>query len=132
MARRPLPPEGKPAKNLGPLRMIWREALKYRGRVAIALLALVASAAASLMIPVMARLIIDRAYGAHADLQVINHSFETLMVIVAAMGVASATRFYFVSWLGERVVADIRLAVQDNLLRLSPGFFEETSPKEIS
>ncbi|HEY7808083.1 MAG TPA: ABC transporter transmembrane domain-containing protein [Croceibacterium sp.] len=134
MARPPrqLPPEGKPAKNLGPLRMIWQEALKYRGRVAIALLALIASAVASLMIPIMARLIIDRAYGPHANVQVINHSFETLMVIVAAMGVASATRFYFVSWLGERVVADIRLAVQDNLLRLSPGFFEENSPKEIS
>jgi ATP-binding cassette subfamily B protein len=134
MARGPrqLPPEGKPAKNLGPLKMIWREALKYRGRVAVAVLALIASAAASLMIPIMARLIIDRAFGTHANLQVINHSFETLMVIVAAMGIASATRFYFVSWLGERVVADIRLAVQDNLLRLSPGFFEENSPKEIS
>jgi ATP-binding cassette subfamily B protein len=134
MARPPrsLPPEGKPAKDLGPLRMIWREALKYRGRVAIAVLALIASAMASLMIPIMARLIIDRAYGAHANLHVINHSFETLMVIVAVMGVASATRFYFVSWLGERVVADIRLEVQDNLLRLSPGFFEENSPKEIS
>jgi ATP-binding cassette subfamily B protein len=132
MARRPLPPEGKPAKDLGPLRMIWREALKYRGRVAIALLALVASSSASLMIPIMFRRIIDRAFGTHADLAVINHSFETLMVIVGALGVASATRFYFVSWLGERVVADIRLAVQDNLLRLSPGFFEENSPKEIS
>jgi ATP-binding cassette subfamily B protein len=41
-------------------------------------------------------------------------------------------RFYFVSWLGERVVADVRLKVQENLLRLSPGFFEENSPKEIS
>ena len=132
MARRPLPPEGKPAKTLGPLRMIWREALKYRGRVAIALLALLAAAGANLAIPIMARQIIDRAYGTHANLQVINHSFETLMIIVAAMALASATRFYFVSWLGERVVADIRLAVQDNLLRLSPGFFEENSPKEIS
>jgi ATP-binding cassette, subfamily B, bacterial len=132
MARRPLPPEGKPAKSLGPLRMIWREALKYRGRVAIALLALLAAAIANLMIPVMARQIIDRAFGKHADLQVINHSFETLMIIVAAMALASAMRFYSVSWLGERVVADIRLAVQDNLLRLSPGFFEENSPKEIS
>jgi ATP-binding cassette subfamily B protein len=132
MARRPLPPEGKPAKSLGPLRMIWREALKYRGRVTIALLALLAAAIANLMIPVMARQIIDRAFGKHADLQVINHSFETLMMIVAAMALASAMRFYSVSWLGERVVADIRLAVQDNLLRLSPGFFEENSPKEIS
>src|SRR5690606_28274194 len=44
----------------------------------------------------------------------------------------TGSRFYFVSTLGERVVADIRLAVQRNLLRLSPGFFEENSPSEIS
>jgi ATP-binding cassette subfamily B protein len=49
---------------------------------------------------------------------------------VLALG--TAARFYFVSWLGERVVADIRLAVQSNLLRLSPGFFEENAPSEIS
>ena len=53
-----------------------------------------------------------------------------MIVIVLALG--TAVRFYFVSWLGERVVADIRLKVQANLLRLAPGFFEENSPKEIS
>src|SRR5690606_19303714 len=54
------------------------------------------------------------------------------MMIVLVLGVASAVRFYFVSWLGERVVADLRLKVQTNLLRLSPGFFEENSPSEIA
>ena len=48
------------------------------------------------------------------------------------MALATATRFYFVSWLGERTVADIRLAVHRNLLRLSPGFFEENRPAEIT
>ena len=48
------------------------------------------------------------------------------------MAIATATRFYFVSWLGERTVADIRLAVHRNLLRLSPGFFEENRPAEIA
>ena len=48
------------------------------------------------------------------------------------LAVGTAVRFYSVSWLGERVVADIRLAVQTNLLRLAPGFFEENSPREIS
>jgi len=48
------------------------------------------------------------------------------------MALASAVRFYFVSWLGERTVADIRLAVHRNLLRLSPGFFEENRPAEIT
>ena len=48
------------------------------------------------------------------------------------MALATAVRFYFVSWLGERTVADIRLAVHRNLLRLSPGFFEENRPAEIT
>ena len=48
------------------------------------------------------------------------------------MAFATAVRFYFVSWLGERTVADIRLAVHRNLLRLSPGFFEENRPAEIT
>ena len=48
------------------------------------------------------------------------------------MALATAVRFYFVSWLGERVVADIRLAVHRNLLRLAPGFFEENRPAEIT
>jgi len=134
MARRPrpLPPEGKPAKDLGPLRMIWRETFRYRGRVAAALAALVVSSAATLAIPYRFKEIIDRAFGDKADLVVINHSFRYLMMIVVVLGVASAVRFYFVSWLGERVVADLRLKVQTNLLRLSPGFFEENSPSEIA
>jgi ATP-binding cassette subfamily B protein len=48
------------------------------------------------------------------------------------MALATAVRFYFVSWLGERTVADIRLAVHRNLLRMSPGFFEENRPAEIT
>ena len=53
-----------------------------------------------------------------------------MIVVVLALG--TAMRFYFVSWLGERVVADIRCKVQDNLLRLAPGFYEENTPEEIS
>ena len=134
MARRPrsIPTEGKPAKDLGPLRMIWREALKYPRQLAFALVALLISSAATLAIPYRFRVIIDRAFGAHADVAVINHSFYYLFMIVLVLGLASAIRFYFVSWLGERVVADLRRKVQDNLLRLSPGFFEENSPNEIS
>src|ERR1051325_6477262 len=48
------------------------------------------------------------------------------------MALATAVRFYFVSWLGERVVGDVRLAVHRNLLRLAPGFFEENRPAEIT
>ncbi len=58
--------------------------------------------------------------------------FQILLVIVLVLALATATRFYFVSWMGERVVADIRIAVQANLLRLAPRFFEENSPSEIA
>ena len=51
---------------------------------------------------------------------------------MAVLSVGTAFRFFFVGWLGERVVADIRLAVHRNLLRLAPAFYEENSPKEIS
>ena len=134
MARPPhtLPPAGKPAKNLGPLRMIWRECLNYPRQMGIALIALLVASAAQLAFPVFFKLIIDHAFGAKADFAVIDRWFEYLLAVVVVLGLASATRFYAVSWLGERVVADIRRKVQDNLLRLSPGFFEENSPKEIS
>jgi len=124
--------EAAPAKSLGPLKMIWREARKYPRPFAIAMAALLVASAAQLAIPYRFKEIIDRAYGTQADVSVINSSFQYLFMIVFVLGLASAVRFYFVSWLGERVVADIRLKVQDNLLRLSPGFFEENSPKEIS
>jgi len=134
MARgpRPLPPQGKPAKDLGPLRMIWRETGKYPKQVTVAFIALLVASGASLAFPVVFKMIIDRGFGSAAVVSSMNRTFEYLLIVVAVLGLASATRFYFVSWLGERVVADIRQRVQDNLLRLSPGFFEENSPKEIS
>ena len=124
--------EAPPAKSLGPLRMIWRETFKYPRQLTFAGLALLTSAAATLAIPYRFKSIIDDAFGEAADIAAINNSFRYLMMIVVVLGLASAVRFYFVSWLGERVVADVRLKVQENLLRLSPGFFEENSPKEIS
>ena len=53
-------------------------------------------------------------------------------MIVVVLAIATALRFYFVSWLGERTVADLRVAVQKNLLPLPPRFFEENRPSEIA
>src|SRR5690606_16604738 len=78
------------------------------------------------------RLIIDRGFAGGGSPDSIGRWFQYLLLIVTVLAVGTAVRFYTVSWLGERVVADIRLAVQRNLLRLSPSFFEENSPKEIS
>ncbi len=125
-------PEAKPARNLGPLRMVWRATANYPRQLAIALLALVTTSSATVAIPQRFKVIVDDAFGSGASVDVVNHSFRYLLMIVAVLGVATAIRFYFVSWLGERVVGDLRYNVQSNLLRLPPSFFEANSPKEIS
>jgi ATP-binding cassette subfamily B protein len=125
-------PEGKPARTLGPLRMIWGLTLAYPKQIAIALLALLTTSGATIAIPARFKAIIDQAFGPDAAAATIDSAFRYLLMIVVVLGIATAVRFYCVSWLGERVVADLRLKVQDNLLRLSPSFFEVNSPKEIS
>ena len=119
-------------RGLGPLGMIFRAASAYPGRMAVAGLALIVTASATLAIPSGFRLIIDKGFERGGNPADIARWFEYLLGIVAILAIGTAVRFYAVSWLGERTVADIRLAVQDNLLRLAPGFFEENSPKEIS
>jgi ATP-binding cassette subfamily B protein len=130
MANVPNRPPGRSVKNL---RMVWSFALRYPGRVAIAGLALLVAAAAATSIPLGFKLIIDKGFGPGAgDSSDIARWFEGLLAVVVIMAIATAVRYYFVSWLGERTVADIRLAVHRNLLRLSPGFFEENRPAEIT
>ena len=127
-----VPAEAKPARTMRPLIMIWRQALHYPRHLVFALLALMTTSAATLAIPARFKIIIDKAFGPGASLDEIGHSFRYLLMIVAVLGMATAARFFFVSWLGERVVADIRLKVQTNLLRMPPSFFEDNSPREIS
>ncbi|MXO82297.1 ATP-binding cassette domain-containing protein [Altererythrobacter aestiaquae] len=122
----------KPAKNLGPLKMIWVEAIKYPGKVLLAFIALVITAAATLAIPAGLKFIVDYGFASGGDPEQIGRWFRYLLMIVTVLAAGTALRFYFVSWLGERVVADIRAKVQDNLMRLAPGFYEENSPSEIA
>jgi ATP-binding cassette, subfamily B, bacterial len=123
------PPSNRSLTSLG---MIWQAARRYPGHLAAAAVSLLAASAATLAIPSGFKLVIDRGFdgsGVPAD---IGRWFEYLMLIVLILAIATASRFYWVSWLGERVVADIRLAVQANLLRLAPRFFEENRPSEIA
>ncbi len=129
MARRDPNPEASERK-LGELTMIWRFARRYPGRIASALAALVVAAGATLAIPGGFRLVIDKGFIASGG--DVGPYFQYLLLIVLVLSLATATRFYFVSWMGERVVADIRIAVQANLLRLAPRFFEENRPSEIA
>jgi ATP-binding cassette subfamily B protein len=125
-------PVSPAVRKLGPLRMIWDAAKAYPARVAMAATALIVTALATQAIPFGLRLIIDKGFAKGSNPTTVGHWFEILLGIVLVLAVGTAVRFYNVSWLGERVVADIRLSVQANLLRLAPSFFEENSPKEIS
>ena len=129
MASAPNRPPGRSLKNL---RMIWSFASKYRGHIFGAAVALIAAAAATSGVPYAFKLIIDKGFATGGSTTDIARWFEYLLMLVGVMALATAFRFYFVSWLGERTVADIRLAVHRNLLRLSPGFFEENRPAEIT
>ncbi|QZH76005.1 MAG: ATP-binding cassette domain-containing protein [Erythrobacter sp.] len=122
--------DSKSARNLGPLKMVAREAVKYPFQIGMAAIALFVTAVImSWAVPTALQLIIDRGFVGDGD---IGRWFRYLLLLVGILGIGTAMRFYFVSWLGERVVADIRSRVYDNLLRLSPAFFEENSPREIS
>lgn len=132
MARRPVKETVEPADSLGPLAMIFRAAARYPALIVLAGTALAVTASATLAIPAYFRGVIDSGFAAGADAAEINVWFRRLALVALVLALGTACRFYFVSILGERVVADIRLAVQTNLMRLSPGFFEENSPSEIS
>jgi len=126
MAIAPSAPKGKSLSDLG---MVWSFARQYPGHIFCAAVALLVAASATSAVPIAFKLIIDRGFTGGGN---IGRWFEYLLVLVLVMAAATATRYYFVSWLGERVVADIRLAVHRNLLRLAPGFFEENRPAEIT
>ena len=130
MATAPNRPKGR---SLRSLRMVWGFALRYPGHIVVAALALLIAAAATSGVPYAFKLIIDKGFasgaGTTGDLA---RWFEYLLLLVAVLALATSVRYYFVSWLGEHTVADIRLAVHRNLLRLSPGFFEENRPAEIT
>ncbi|MBB6427540.1 ABC transporter transmembrane domain-containing protein [Sphingopyxis sp. JAI128] len=120
----------EPRRKLGSLRMVWHYASRYPLQLVIAAIALGIAALATLAIPWQFKAMIDSGFIAGGG-DVAPH-FRLFYAICVALALATALRFYFVSWLGERTVADIRQAVQRNLLRLAPGFFEENRPSEIA
>jgi ATP-binding cassette subfamily B protein len=117
-------------RSLNNLAIIWRFAARYPGHIALAALALLTAAGATLAIPSGFKLVIDRGFATH-DGDIARY-FRYLLLIVVVLAIATAARFYFVSWLGERVVADVRSAVHRNLMTLAPRFFEENRPSEIA
>src|SRR5690606_29408135 len=93
--------------------------------LALAGIALIVSAAATLAIPMAVRRMIDLGFGSKDGL-FIDRYFAMLVVIGLVLALASAARFYFVNWLGERVVADLRSDVFRHIAGLGPAFFAST------
>src|SRR5919112_3639362 len=120
-------------RKIGNLRLLWGYASKYPQQIGAAVLFLILSSAATLAIPYGFKRVIDQGFGSDgASAAAVGTAFHYLLMIVVVLAAATALRFYFVSWLGERTIADLRLAVQKNLLTLPPRFFEENRPSEIA
>jgi ATP-binding cassette subfamily B protein len=113
------------------LRLVWSFARTYPRQLALALTALVFAAAATLAIPPAFKRIVDQGFGAASSTEIAPH-FGYMMMIVVVLAIATAGRFYFVTWLGERTVSDLRVAVQRHLLTLPPSYFEVNRPSEIA
>jgi len=120
-----------PRAPLGALRPVLTYALAHKRRIAGALVALVIASAATLVVPMAVRRMIDFGFS-DANAGMIRVYFIGMLVVVAALAIASGARYYFVMTLGERVVADLRSDLFDHLTRLDPGFFDAEKTGEIA
>lgn len=118
------------SRNLSQIRPLFRFVRPYRGAVAGALIALTVSAASVLAMGVGLRLLIDQGLGGD-NISLLNDALIYLIAMVVLLAASTFSRFYLVSWLGERVVADIRRAIFGRILRLSPAFFEINKTGEL-
>ncbi|MFC7408230.1 ABC transporter transmembrane domain-containing protein [Hydrogenophaga atypica] len=124
-------PTAAPPKGLSGL---WPFMKPYRARMAWAGVFLVAAAATTLLFPVALRQLIDGGLSGDKNAlgqALLGQHFVALFGIAVALGLFSALRFYMVSWLGERVMTDLRQAVYAHVLRQSPAFFETTQTGEV-
>jgi ATP-binding cassette subfamily B protein len=117
-------------RRLGSLRALRPFVARYRLQIGLALAFLLISAAGTLAIPAAVGQVIDRGFMAE-DLERINRWFWLLFAAATMMAVGGGLRFYWVSWLGQRVVADIRNAVYRRVLSMSPEFFSTTRTGEV-
>ncbi|GIL01918.1 MAG: ABC transporter [Alphaproteobacteria bacterium] len=122
--------EEKRRRSLRPLARFLPYVGKYRAHVAAALFFLLVATATTLTLPVAVRRMIDKGFGSN-NAEFVDNYFAMLVAIALLLAVASACRYYFVIWLGERVIADIRRDVFAHVTRLSPQFFDTAQSGEI-
>ncbi len=118
------------SRSLQPLRALWPYLAPYKGTLALALAALLIASAAMLVLPIAFRNVIDKGM-AVSDRSTIDMYFAAFLGAAAIFGVFAALRFYLVTWLGERVVADLRSDIYRRVIRMDPTFFEVTRTGEV-
>jgi ATP-binding cassette, subfamily B, bacterial len=124
------PADRPKGRSLKPLRALLPFLRPHVGTLLLALGALLVAAAAMLALPVALRYLIDEGMSAGSP-ETINRYFIAFLAAAAVFGVFAALRFYLVTWLGERVVADLRQAVYERVIRMDPAFFEVTRTGEV-
>ncbi|HEX8375374.1 MAG TPA: ABC transporter transmembrane domain-containing protein [Geminicoccaceae bacterium] len=117
-------------RDLKVLRRLGGYLVPYRWRVAAALLALVLAALAVLSLGVGLRFLIDNGFATGRS-DALDHALEAVLIVIVTLAGATFARSYLVTWIGERVVADLRRDVFAQVIRLSPGFFEVTRTGEV-
>jgi ATP-binding cassette, subfamily B, bacterial len=117
-------------KSLKPLRALLPFLAPYSGRMFIALLALLVAATAMLSLPQALKNVIDEGFSA-ANAAAVDRYFLLLLLAAAVFAAFAALRMYLVNWIGERVVADLRSAVYQRVIRMDPAFFEVTKTGEV-
>ena len=125
-----LPPDRPKGRSLKPLRALWPYLRKHKTILVLAMAALLIASGAMLVLPLAFRDVIDKGMAAQ-DRATVDLYFAAFLAAAAVFGVFAALRFYLVSWLGERVVADLRSDVYARVIRMDPTFFEVTRTGEV-
>jgi len=125
---RTAPDAGRPKAPIGALKTLWPFVMRQRGLFAAWLIALALSSVATLSLPMAVKQMIDHGFTGGDQ---IDAAFALLLVVAVALAVFTAARFFFVSLLGERVVADLRNRLYGHLLDLDQSFFEQTRSGDL-
>lgn len=117
------------SKHIGALGALWPFIRPYKGLMCAALIALVLTACISLILPVAVRRVVDGFQ--NAGVMLLDKYFGAALLIAGALALGTGMRYYLVTRLGERVVADIRKSVFDRMIRMSPAFYEKIMTGEV-
>ncbi|HUQ38209.1 MAG TPA: ABC transporter transmembrane domain-containing protein [Aestuariivirga sp.] len=117
-------------KSLKPLARLTPFLTRYKPQIAKALIALAIASGSTLVVPIAVRRIIDHGFTT-SNAVLVNQYFSVMIAVVLLLALSSAIRFYYVMWLGEKIVADVRDALFTHLLKLSPGFYETQKTGEV-